>query len=230
MPILLLLLFLLTVRTCAFAAPPAELPVPAVDPAAPLVEARMPLRLLREDGQNPRMGSPELFAGEYSGDAPFSISFDFHSDGLTLGPPKGVGMAVRFGDYCRDRPGWLQAVLIAPSGRSWRGHRVPVPAGPDRNQDWSSGYVDTPEVRDAVAAGGRFTLALQDDEGRLWHQVRIDTLTPERRAQLYDDNLVAFRAADAATTPVASDMMVGVPLRHVRLPSPPRPCPTRATP
>lgn len=229
MRILILLLFLWTVQTCSGVRPPVDPAVPAVDPDAPLVEARMPLRLLREDGQNPRMGPPELMAGDYGEDAPFSISFGFYSDGLALGPPKGVGMTVRFGDYCRDRPSWVQSVLIAPSGRSWRGHRVPVPAGPDRNQDWSSGYVDTPEVREAVAAGGRFTLALQDDEGRLWRQVRIDTLTPARRAQLYADNLVAFRAAEAATTPVASDMLVVVREPAVPLPSPPRPCPTRAT-
>jgi hypothetical protein len=228
MRILLLLLFIVAIRSCAGAAPEADPALPALDPAAPVVEAQMPLRLLRDEGQNPRMGAPELFAGSYAEDAPFSISFAFHSEGLTLGPPQGVGMSVRFGDYCRDRPGWLQAVLIAPSGESWRGHRVRVPAGPDRNQDWSSGYVDAPEVRDAVAAGGLFTLALQDDEGRLWHEVRIDVLTPERRARLYEENLVAFRSAGATTTPVASDLLTVVYREPKRLPSPPRPCPAPA--
>lgn len=228
MRILLLLFLLGAFRACASAGPAADPVLPALDPGAPVVEAQMPLRLLRDEGQNPRMGAPELVAGSYAEDSPFSISFDFHSEGLTLGPPKGVGMTVRFGDYCRDRPGWLQAVLIGPSGQSWRGHRVRVPAGPDRHQDWSSGYVDAPDLLAAMAPGGRFTLALQDDEGRLWHEVKIDVLAPERRAQRYADNLAAFRRAEAATTPEASEMLVAVQLERPPLPSPPRPCPASA--
>ena len=196
----------------------------------PVIKAQMPLRILRDEGQPPRMGQAELRAGGYADTSLFDISFDFNSEGAVLGTPKGVGMTVRFGAYCRDRPSWVESVLTAPSGQSWSGHRVWVPAGPDRGQDWSSGYIDTPEVIQAVAAGGRFTLALQDDEGQRWHEVVIDTLTPARRQRMFADNLAAFRATDPATVPAASDMLRVVRREAPSLPSPPRPCPTPATP
>lgn len=40
-------------------------------------------------------------------------------------------------------------------------------------------------LMEAVAAGGRFSLALEDDEGRRWHGVDMDTLTPTERQRLF---------------------------------------------
>ena len=62
-----------------------------------------------------------------------------------------------------------EAVLIAPSGQRWPAHRVSVPPGPDRLQDWSSGYLDDPALIDAVAAGVELAfpqlIAVQAAEG-----------------------------------------------------------------
>lgn len=169
-------------------------------------------------------GKLALEAGGTEAHDPFDITFDFKSDGDALGRPVGVGLQLLFGAYCRDRDSWVEAVLIAPSGQRWPAHRVSVPPGPDRLQDWSSGYLDDPALIDAVEAGGRFTLALQDDEGRLWNAVEIDTLSPAQRQQL----LVASRPPAGAPAPDADadgGMIEVVEQPPVALPSPPRPCP-----
>ncbi|MCF8504738.1 MAG: hypothetical protein K9G59_07470 [Caulobacter sp.] len=189
--------------------------------AAPqVVDVRMSLEGLRSEG------IVALEAGDTNPDGPFHISFDFESDGDALGNPEGVGLQVDFGTYCRDRDSWVEAVLIAPSGQRWPAHRVSVPPGPDRLQDWSSGYLDDPALIKAIEAGGRFTLALQDDEGQLWNVVVIDTLAPAQRRQLF----VAARApsGDRASdaVPVAGEGLIEVVEGEpIALPSPPRPCP-----
>lgn len=211
---LVLLLAALAVSACAGAGPQ-------------VFEARMPLKILRDEGQPPRMGEAALQAGGSNESDPFSFSIWFNSDGEALGDPRSAGWSVKFGEYCRDRPSWVESVLIAPSGQIRPGFRVSVPAGPDRGQDWSSGYVDDtePGMLEALDIGGRFTLALRDDEGQLWHAVVIDTFSPARRERLFAANRAAFRATDPATVPVASDMLMVVRQEPVPLPSPPRPCP-----
>lgn len=171
-------------------------------------------------------GKVALEAGDTGENDPFYVFFDFASDGDALGRPGGVGLQLRFGAYCRDRDSWVEAVLIAPSGRRWPAHRVSVPPGPDRLQDWSSGYLDDPALIEAVAAGGPFTLALQDDAGQLWNAVVIDTLSPAQRQQ----RLVASRTPPGDTAPDAAPdpdggMIEVVEQAPVALPSPPRPCP-----
>lgn len=186
--------------------------------ATPVVDVRMSLDGLRTEGK------VALEAGDTGQDDPFLIFFDFESDGTALGRPAGVGLQLRFGSYCRERASWVEAVLIDPAGRRWSAHRVGVPQGPDRMQDWSSGYLADPALIEAVEAGGRFTLALQDDEGRLWNAVAIDTPSPADRRQMF----AAGRAAPAPTTaePVADDGLIEVVERAAgALPSPPRPCP-----
>lgn len=171
-------------------------------------------------------GKIALEGGDTGENDPFYVFFDFASDGDALGRPVGVGLQLRFGAYCRDRDSWVEAVLIAPSGQRWPAHRVSVPPGPDRLQDWSSGYLDDPALIEAVAAGGPFTLALQDDAGQLWNAVVIDTLSPAQRQQ----RLVASRTPAGDTAPAAAPdadggMIEVVEQAPVALPSPPRPCP-----
>lgn len=221
-----LLLALLTVSACASPGSTGRGP--------PVVKGVMPLEILRAEGQPPRMGEAQLQAGGYRKGEPFMFNIYFDTDSDTLGPPRSVSWQMTFGDYCRDRPSSLQSILTGPSGQIWRVQRVPVPAGPDRAQDWSSGGFgngyggpDTQALLDAAAAGGRFTLALEDDEGQRHNVAVIDTLTPERRRRLFAENVAAFRATDPATVPLASDMLLMVEPEPVILPSPPRPCPTR---
>lgn len=134
-----------------------------------------------------------LRVGHYLENSPVQFAIFFGDAGEDLGAPTGAGWTVRFGNYCRDRASWVQSVLTGPSGQVWRGYRVEVPAGPDRVQDWSSGgdgmekYGGPSSIglMEAVAAGGRFSLALEDDRGRRWHGVEMDTLTPPERQRLF---------------------------------------------
>jgi len=189
--------------------------------AAPqAVDVRMSLEGLRTEGK------VALEAGDTAENAPFFVFFDFASDGEALGQPVGVGLQLRFGAYCRDRDSWVEAVLIDPSGQRWPAHRVSVPPGPDRLQDWSSGYLKDPALIEAVEAGGPFTLALQDDAGQLWNAVVIDTPSPANRQPLF----LASRPPPADTAPdTAPDadggMIEVVEQPPVALPTPPRPCP-----
>lgn len=195
-------------------------PVAGAGAAPQVVDVRMSLEGLRSEGK------VFLEAGDTNPDDPFHIDFDFDSDGDALGKPVGVGLQVDFGTYCRDRDSWVEAVLIAPSGQRWPAHRVSVPPGPDRLQDWSSGYLDDPALIEAVEAGGQFTLALQDDEGQLWNTVVIDTLAPAQRRQLFVAARTASgaRASDAVPDP-GEGLIEVVEQEPIALPSPPRPCP-----
>jgi hypothetical protein len=203
--------------------------------AGPVVhQATMPLELLRAQGQPPRMGETVMRAGSNAEDSLFSLGVYFDDDGATLGALRSVGWTVKLGTYCRDRDSWVQSVLIGPAGQVWRGFRTDVPAGPDRAQDWSSGSsqargrgaVATPGLVEAMTAGGRFTLALEDDTGQRWNTATIDILTPDQRTQLFSANQVAFAAIDPAGVPVRSGMLVVVQPEPVSLPSPPRSCPS----
>lgn len=200
--------------------------------SGPVYEARMPVDIRREEGQAPRMGEVRLMAGSHAEDSLFVLSVDFDSDGERLGEPSSVAWTVRFGTYCRNTPGWLQSVLIGPDGQLWRGRRVPVPAGPDRAQDWSTGSTGseryggepTPGLIEAMSRGGRFTLALENDGGERFNPVVVDTLTPARREALFARNVELVREADPAMPP-RGERLLRVVEQTVALPYPPRPCP-----
>lgn len=203
-----------------FAALAVSLFAAAAGAAPQVVDVRTSFESLRSEGK------VALEAGDTNPDDPFYIYFDFFSDGDTLGKPEGVGLQLRFGAYCRDRDSWVEAVLIAASGQRWPAHRVSVPPGPDRLQDWSSGYLDDPALIEAIEAGGQFTVALQDDEGQLWNAVVIDTLSPARREQLFAADRAALPARDPEAVPGADDGLIEVIIAEPRaLPSPPRLCP-----
>lgn len=170
-----------------------------------------------------RVGGITLVAGDIQEDSPFVLSLGFGEADATLGELTDVTWTMRFGDYCRDRPSWLQSVVVGPDGQVWRGYRVPVPAGPDRNQDWSSGGNGadryggpaTPGILAAMAGGGRVILALEDDRGERWNAVTIETLTPAERESLYQ----AFIAESPAASSGEWDGMVEVETLQA---SPPR--------
>lgn len=222
---LALLTAALTLSACATTPAPVSAP--------PVERAHMPLEILRAKGEAPRMGEAYLMAGSYREDSLFSLRVGFDSDGEQLGQPDYVGWTVRFGNYCKDRPSWVQSVLIGSSGQVWRGFRVAVPPGPDRMQDWSSGATGavgpdagtTAGLLEVIAGGGRFTLALEDDDGERWRPTVIDTLTPAERERLFEANRRAVLAADP-DMPVAEErLLVVVEAPPVTLPNPPRPCP-----
>ena len=197
----------------------------------------MPVEILRAQGGAPRMGDVTLQAGGIGSAFAFDFTIYFASDGTTLGRPRSVTLQMDFGDYCRNQPTWLRSVIIGPSGQMWRVNQVFVPAGPDRNQDWSGGGFgngyggpDTQALLDAAGEGGLFKLALEDNEGRLWKEVTVDTLDPAERGRMFARNRDAVEKADP-TMPVASTpMLMVVEAPAPALPSPPRSCPSTAAP
>lgn len=169
--------------------------------APPPVEARMPLDLYREEGQPVQMGSISIVAGQY--ESQFLLNIGFIGDGTALGPPWAVFGQVALGDYCRNEDSEVRAALTSNStGQVWTGRRIAVRAGPRGNQRWAQGFSDDPDLFAALAAGGIVTLALQDDEGRLWNAVTIDILSPAERDKLHAINLEVVRTTDPSTVPV----------------------------
>ena len=170
-------------------------------------------------------GELALKAGDYVDVSGFSFTIGFEDDATDLSTPDSVTWSIGFQDYCRDRDSWVQSVLVGPDGQVWRGYRVAVPAGPDHPQHWSSGGNGTeayggpanPGLLEAVAHGGQFILAVEDDEGERWNAVKIDTLTLPERNRLF--------AAQPASGPREEEMLV------VAVQEPPpaafatRPCP-----
>lgn len=184
---------------------------------SPVSKQSMLLETVRLDRQD---GKPALKAGNHTIESKFVFVIGYTKAGSTLGPPTDVSWTVRLGDYCRDRPSWVESVVIGPAGETWRGYRVFVPAGPNRRQDWSSGAdgadeyggPSTPGLLDAVESGGRFVLALEDDAGHRHNAVVIDTLTPPQREALF----LAAPLEDRFSQPVP---LVAVPARDFE-PSP----------
>ncbi|MBN8553071.1 MAG: hypothetical protein J0L52_09290 [Caulobacterales bacterium] len=162
-----------------------------------------------------------LVAGDIEEESPFTFNIGYEVAGDTLGAPTVVTWTVKFRDYCRERPTTLQSVVLGPEGQVWRGYRVFVPAGPVHLQYWSSGGNGaerfggpaTPGLLEAMARGGRITLALEDDRGDRLNAVTIETLTPLEREALYQ----AFRAE---TQPVR-DERSGLVVVEELPPSPP---------
>lgn len=198
------------------------------------VRATMPLEIWRADGETPHMRRARIVAGSNERAAPFQFTISFDGDDSEIGKVASVTWQMSLDGYCRDNSTVVRSVLIGPSGQVWHVGPVFVPAGPDRGQDWSSGGFghgyggpDLQPLFDAVTAGGRFTLAIEDDEGQLWNPTVIDTLTPVQRRRLFAANQAAFEAIDPETVAVAGEtplIMVSQP--PFRAPSPPRPCPT----
>lgn len=157
--------------------------VPTNDQSIHLETVRMEL----EDGHL------VLKAGTYASQSGFVFTIGYANSVSELGSPVSVGWTVSFRDYCRNRPSWVESVVVSPAGDTWRGYRVAVPPGPHRRQDWSSGSTGaeayggpaTPGLLNAVEKGGRFTLALEDDTGRRYNAVMIDTLTLSQREALF---------------------------------------------
>lgn len=170
-------------------------------------------------------GDLALQAGGYVDVAGFAFHIWFDNDATDLSTPKSVTWGIVFNNYCRNRDSWIQSVILGPDGQVWRGYRVFVPAGPDHPQHWSSGGSgadefggpSTPGLMEAITRGGRFILAAEDDTGRRWNSVAIDTLTPEARNQL--------AAAQPASEPREARMLVEVSSPPPAATRAPRACP-----
>ena len=170
-------------------------------------------------------GDLVLQAGGYVDVAGFAFHIWFDNDATDLSTPESVTWGIVFNNYCRNRDSWIQSVVVGPEGQVWRGYRVFVPAGPNHPQHWSSGGSGadefggpaTPGLMEAVARGGRFILAAEDDTGQRWNSVTIDTLTPEARNRLF--------VAQPASEPRQARMLIEVDAPPVAATRSPRTCP-----
>lgn len=193
-----------------------------------VVRATMPLEILRDEGGAPRMGDAVVQAGGYKQGEPFYFTIYFDTDGARLGDPHLVAWQMPLGSYCRNRFTAVESILTGPTGQSWPGRSLGVPMGPDRGADVTSGFRDkgAQDLMQAASAGGRFTLALQDNEGHRWNERVIDIPTPRQRQRLFASNRAAFAAADPAKVPVKSDLLEVVASPSFTAPWPARGCPT----
>lgn len=170
-------------------------------------------------------GDLSLRAGGYVDIEGFAFEIWFENDAVDLSAPRSVTWSVGFRNYCRTRDSWVQSVVEGPAGQVWRGYSTFVPAGPDHPQDWSSGGSGadahggpaTPGLLEAITRGGRFILAVEDDQGQRWNAVAIDTLTPAERNQLF--------AAQPASAPRETEMLAVVSAPSAAAASAPRACP-----
>lgn len=202
-------------------------------PASAQIErVRMPLQILRSEGEAPRLGEVSLRAGSYAEDAAFSFSAWFNGDTEALGAVETVAWTVKFRDYCSNEPSWVRGILIGPSGQIWRGQRVFAPPGPDRGQNWSTGSTgarpginETSGLIEAVSRGGLFTAALEDQLGRRWNETTFDTLARDDWEKMFEVNQKSVRAADP-DMPIHDRLpLIAVTQETFILPNPPRPCP-----
>lgn len=169
-------------------------------------------------------GDLSLRAGDYVGVSGFRFVIGFDEDASDLTALNSITWSIGFRNYCRNRDSWVQSIVVGPSGQVWRGYRVFVPAGPIHPQHWSSGGNGsdayggpaTPGILEAAAEGGRFILAIEDDEGQRWNAVAIDTLTPSERNRLF--------TAQPTYEPRQTEMLV------VRSASPVAPQPAQSCP
>lgn len=174
------------------------------------------------------MGEAVVQAGGYREGDPFYFKIYFDTEGPTLGDPRLVAWQMPLGSYCRNRFTAVESILTGPAGQSWRGRSLGVPMGPDRGNDVTSGFRDkgAQDLMEAAAAGGRFTLAFQDNEGHRWNERVIEIPTPDQRQRLFAANRAAFAAADPLKAPVKSDLLEVVASPSFAAPWPPRDCPT----
>jgi len=199
----------------------------ACSTASPL-KATMPMEVYRAEGQPPRLGEPHVSVGELPGDDLLFYA-GFAREGGALGAPKWLTWRLPLGDYCRDRPTRVDALLIGPVGQVWHGRPIDVPAGPDRLRLSVDGFADkdNPDLMAALAGGGLFTLVLENNEGDRWSQTVVDTLTPTVRARLFAANLASLAKIKPNSVPIRSDMLR---IEYAAPPSPPvppvRPCST----
>lgn len=153
-------------------------------------------------------GDLSLKAGDYVDVSGFGFELWFENDAADLSTPRSVTWSIGFRNYCRTRDSRVQSIVVGPAGQVWRGYPVFVPAGPNHPQYWSSGGSGaaayggpaTPGLLEAVTQGGRFILAVEDDEGQRWNEVTIDTLTPTARNKIF--------AAQPASPPRETEMLV----------------------
>jgi hypothetical protein len=153
-------------------------------------------------------GELSLRAGDYVDVSGFAFDIGFENNAADLSAPNSVTWSIGFRNYCRNRDSWVQSVVVGPSGQVWRGYRVFVPAGPEHPQHWSSGGNGsevyggpaTPGLLEAAAQGGRFILAIEDDEGQRWNSIAIETLTRTARNEIF--------AAQPASGPRKTEMLV----------------------
>lgn len=170
-------------------------------------------------------GELSLRAGDYVETSGFVFVIGFEEDAQDLSTPDAVYWSIGFRNYCRDRPSWVRSIVKGPSGQIWGGYPAFVPPGPDHPQHWSSGSSGseeyggpaTPGILEAITQGGRFILAVEDDEGQLWNAVTIDTLTPEARNRLF--------AAQPSSAPREESKLVVVPAPEAAANRSPRACP-----
>lgn len=195
------------------AAPTATVHI-AVDPAR------------RPDGSR-TLGEVTFTTGQQLGPRYFLIRYGPSEDRLSS--PEWVAWSLALGDYCRNHPAGVWAILEGPDGQYWSSPGIQVEPGPVRSRTPARvlgfGGEDSEGLLEAVASGGRFTMFLVDDRGYRFNHVIIDTLTPEAREAQYTEAREGLDAADNSQLPLLRVDRVEYTAARMPPPVDPQPCP-----
>lgn len=195
----------------------------AQEPATEL-EATIPPAIQRLDAARIALGPPYVSAGDRDGPVWLNVTLSRSDD--EIGEPYRASWHVSLGDWCPAGETVVSPVLTGPSGQTWSGHGRLVPAGgfhPEEPRRLFGGSDDA-DLMAALDAGGRFTLALEDERGRRWDEVVIVLPDADARRRMNAANLALLRATDPASIPPRrrEDRM-----DLVVVPAPPGPRPVR---
>lgn len=139
-----------------------------------------------------KLGAPRLMTGRY--DSPLMIEMELGSD---LNALFGAVLKVKAGSGPPPPDSWTHFVITAPSGQTWRRART---APRDAGGMLGSGFPlhddpALPGLADALLAGGKFTVALEDTTGRLWDEMVLDTALRPERERLWNETQAEFAAS-----------------------------------
>ena len=172
------------------------------------LQASVPLIIGRQSDGRIFMGTPTVTTGKYEDATTGYVRVLFTRSDDLIGEPYQIDWDLRLGDWHPGRDGWVESVITAPSGKSWRGFRrrvsvsTPIPRERDRFGGSAPGPGGDPDLISALDQGGIFILSFEDHEGHRWGETRVDLPDAVERRLEDEDNLARFRATDPESIPM----------------------------
>lgn len=186
------------------------------------LQGSLPAGIQRQrEGGGISLGPPVVVAGKFEDAAWLQVNLT-NLDG-EVGAPNHVSWHMSVTDWCAARDSSVSTVLTDPSGRQWRDGELRVPAGGVHPGEAHRvfGRSEDPDLLALLDTGGRFTLALEDDQGQRINEVAIQIPGPAARRRMHRDNRALLRATDPASVPPRRQDRVEY-VAPVVVPGPPR--------
>ncbi len=175
---------------------------PAVAQQAPIeLQGSLPAGIQRQREGGVSLGPPVVVAGSFEDSAWLLVNLT-NLDG-EIGAPSRVSWHLSVTDWRPARDSSVSSVLTDPSGRRWTSDDLRVPEGGVHAGEAHRvfGRSEDPDLLALLDAGGRFTLTLEDDQGRRVNEVVIQIPDAAARRRIHRDNRALLRATDPASVP-----------------------------